>query len=293
MSFFKKLFGSGESKPQTTEQPVKQEVSFDTLKYDGIRALRSGQLDFAEQCFFQALEQEEDLEIHDYLSQLYLMRDRLDEALAEVRIMAEAQPDNLPIRLRMAHVAFMKEDYDTLRESCDAVLSQDGTNVEALLLLGRAEMAHGQWAQAVEWLTKGIEAEPRFVDGYLFRGEAYRRQQLFSEAQADVDTLEGMIPDNEDVLLLKARVTKDQGDNLAAEQIYGQVIDVNPFCVAAFVERSVVRLALGDQQGAKEDGDMALSLRPEETVGDGNPQEGIEKKVEESMRKTAIPWDYH
>ena len=54
-----------------------------------------------------------------------------------------------------------------------------------------------------------------------------------------------------------------------------------------------MRLALGDQQGAKEDGDMALSLRPEETVGDGNPQEGIEKKVEESMRKTAIPWDYH
>lgn len=293
MSFFKKLFGSGESKPQTTEQPVKQEVSFDTLKYDGIRALRSGQLDFAEQCFFQALEQEEDLEIHDYLSQLYLMRDRLDEALAEVRIMAEAQPDNIRVFLRMAHVAFMKEDYDTLRESCDAVLSQDGTNVEALLLLGRAEMAHGQWAQAVEWLTKGIEAEPRFVDGYLFRGEAYRRQQLFIEAQADVDTLEGMIPDNEDVLLLKARLTKDQGDNLAAEQIYGQVIDVNPFCVAAFVERSVVRLALGDQQGAKEDGDMALSLRPEETVGDGNPQEGIEKKVEESMRKTAIPWDYH
>ena len=283
MSFFKKLFG-GESKPQTTEEPIKEEVSFDTLKYDGIRALRNGQLDFAEQCFLQALKREEDLEIHDYLSQLYLMRDSLDEALEEVRLMAEAQPDNEQVLLRMAHVAFMKEDYDTLREACDKVLSQEETNVEALLILGRGALATEQWKEAVEWFTKAIDAEPRFVDGYLFRGEAYRHLKQLDEARADAETLLGMIPDSEDGLLLMARIEKGGGDLVAAEKRYGQVIDTNPFRMEAYKERSEVRMELGDTVGGVDDEEMARSLRPEETVGDGNAQEGIEHKVEKAMQ---------
>lgn len=284
MSFFKKLFGSGESKPQTTEEPIKEEVSFDTLKYDGIRALRNGQLDFAEQCFLQALEREEDLEIHDHLSQLYLMRDRLDDALDEVHLMAEAQPDNHLVWLRMAHVAFMKEDYGMLQEACDKVLSMEENHVEALLMLGRGALATEQWEDAVAWFTKAINAEPRFVDGYLFRGEAYRHLQQLDEARGDADTLLGMIPDSEDGLLLLARVEKESGDLMAAEKRYGQVIDANPFRVEAYQERSEVRMELGDTVGGVDDIEMAKTLRPEETVGEDNAQEGIEHKVEEAMQ---------
>ncbi|MBR4390200.1 MAG: tetratricopeptide repeat protein, partial [Prevotella sp.] len=286
MSFFKKLFG-GESKPQTTEEPIKEEVSFDTLKYDGIRALRNGQLDFAEQCFLQALEREEDLEIHDHLSQLYLMRDRLDEALDEVRIMAEAQPDNMRVFLRMAHVAFMKEDYETLREACDVVLSQDEKDVEALLLLGRGALAKEQWEEAVAWLSKGIDAEPRFVDGYLFRGDAFLHLGQVDDARADADQLLTMIPDNEDALLLMARVEKASGNYDAALEYYGQVIDANPFNVAAYAERGELRSIMGDMLGSVDDIEMAKSLRPESTIGDDNAQQGIEHKVEDAMRKAS------
>ena len=288
MSFFKKLFGSGESKPQTTEEPIKEEVSFDTLKYDGIRAMRNGQLDFAEQCFLQALEREEDLEIHDHLSQLYLMRDRLDDALTEVRLMAEAQPDNTRVLLRMAHVAFMKEDYATLREACDAVLSMEENNVEALLVLGRGSLATEQWEDTVAWLTKAIETEPRFVDSYLFRGEAYRRLGRLEDARADTETLLEMVPDSEDGLLLMARVERDGGYLEEAEKRYGQVIDVNPFRVDAYRERGEVRMELGDTVGGVDDEEMVRSLRPEETVGEDNPQEGIEKKVEDALRQSNV-----
>lgn len=51
MNFFKKLFGS-----QNTSEEVKEEKNFDVLKYDGVRALRMQQFDYAAKCFVLALE---------------------------------------------------------------------------------------------------------------------------------------------------------------------------------------------------------------------------------------------
>lgn len=58
---------------------------------------------------------------------------------------------------------------------------------------------------------------------------------------------------NEDVLLLKARVLKAQEKTKEAEQVYGMVIEVNPFSLDAYRERSEVRTILGDAAGAAED----------------------------------------
>lgn len=68
MNFFKKLFGS-----QNTSEEVKEEKNFDVLKYDGVRALRMQQFDYAAKCFVLALElNADDLECRDYLSQAYI-----------------------------------------------------------------------------------------------------------------------------------------------------------------------------------------------------------------------------
>ena len=67
MNIFKKLFGS-----QTTSKETKQEENknFDVLKYDGVRALRMQQFDYAAKCFVHAIElNADDLECRDYLSQ--------------------------------------------------------------------------------------------------------------------------------------------------------------------------------------------------------------------------------
>ncbi len=53
MNIFKKLFGS-----QTTSKETKQEENknFDVLKYDGVRALRMQQFEYAAKCFVHAIE---------------------------------------------------------------------------------------------------------------------------------------------------------------------------------------------------------------------------------------------
>ena len=68
MNFFKALFGGKEEKPEDKKK-AEEEKNFDVLKYDGVRALRSGQHDYAIKCFTHALQMKEDLEIRDYMSQ--------------------------------------------------------------------------------------------------------------------------------------------------------------------------------------------------------------------------------
>ncbi len=53
MNIFKKLFGS-----QTTSKETRQEENknFDVLKYDGVRALRMQQFEYAAKCFVHAIE---------------------------------------------------------------------------------------------------------------------------------------------------------------------------------------------------------------------------------------------
>lgn len=56
----------------------------------------------------------EDLEIRDYMSQALLRADRLPEAYEQLLKIAEAQADNVQVFVRMAHVAYMMEDYTAM-----------------------------------------------------------------------------------------------------------------------------------------------------------------------------------
>ena len=65
MNFFKALFGS---KVETKQEKKEEEnaKNFEVLKYDGVRALQTGQITYAMQCFSHALKLQEDLEIRDH-----------------------------------------------------------------------------------------------------------------------------------------------------------------------------------------------------------------------------------
>ena len=54
------------------EEKPNESKNFDVLKYDGVRALKQHQFDYAVQCFVHALQlKSDDLECRDYLSSLY------------------------------------------------------------------------------------------------------------------------------------------------------------------------------------------------------------------------------
>ena len=279
MNFFKKLFGG-----RKTSEEVKQEEekNFDVLKYDGVRALRQQQLDYAVKCFEHALQlNADDLECRDYLSQAYISMGDMQNAYEELQHILEAQPDNVAVLLRMAEVAYMMENYTAMSEACEKALLLDAENVQTYFLYAKACRGQGDPTNAVAMLTKAIRMRDDFDAARLLRANVLLENGETAEAAEDANYLYEHIEGSEDVLLLKARVEKAMGNMKEAETTYGKVIDVNPFSIDAYRERSEVRKALGDNEGANADEAAANEMQQDAP----QPTEGIEQDIKKKMQQ--------
>ena len=279
MNIFKKLFGG-----QKTTEEVKQEKEkdFDMVKYDGVRALRMHQFDLAAKFLEHALQlNAEDLECRDYLSQAYISMGDLQKAYEQLQILSEAQADNVAVLLRMADVAYMMENYTAMSEVCNKALHLDTSNLQTYLYYAKACRGLGDAPRAVSMLTEAIGKREDFYAARLLRGSILLESSLIAEAALDADYLFEHVGANEDVLLLKARVEKALGRMKVAEVVYNMVIEVNPFSIDAYRERSEVRRSLGDSAGAAEDEAAAKEMGAEIP----EPSEGIEQKIKEKMQQ--------
>ena len=279
MNIFKKLFGG-----QKTTEEVKQEKEkdFDMVKYDGVRALRMHQFDLAAKSLEHALQlNAEDLECRDYLSQAYISMGDLQKAYEQLQILSEAQTDNVAVLLRMADVAYMMENYTAMSEVCDKALHLDTSNLQTYLYYAKACRGLGEPIRAVAVLSLAIKLREDYYAARLLRGTILLENHLLDDAVQDADYLFTHLEANEDVLLLKARVLKAQEKMKEAEQVYGMVIEVNPFSLDAYRERSEVRTILGDAAGAVEDEASIKEMGAEVP----EPSEGIEQKIKEKMQQ--------
>ncbi len=263
MNFFQKLFGSKEETPEE-EREKEKEKNFDVLKYDGVRALRTGQFQYAIKCFQNALEIDDDLEIHDYLSRAYIYNNELLPAYKELEILAKAEPDNQDILIRMANVAYMTEDYDTMADVCEKAMKLSTDNPLVYYFYARAKRGQGDYVNALAMVTKAIELDDGRFDFHLLRGEILLDMDDTEGADKEADWLLKHDANEEDALLFKARVEKKKGDNKLAIHYYNKLNDVNPFRIEAYRERGALRLAIGDKEGAEEDGQKLLELNPQE-----------------------------
>lgn len=277
MNFFKKLFGS-----QNTSEEVKEEKNFDVLKYDGVRALRMQQFDYAAKCFVRALElNADDLECRDYLSQAYISLGDMQNAYTQLMAISAAQPDNVAVLLRMADVSYMTEDYAAMAEVCEKALQLDSENIMTYYIYAKAYKGLNDLDAAVAMLSKAIDRREDFDVARLLRGNVLLENNQTAEAALDADNLYQRIEENEDVLLLKARVEKALGNLKEAEKVYTKAIDFNPFLIEAYKERSEVRSALGDTAGAKEDQTRVDEM--EQNIP--QPTEGIEENIKKKMQQ--------
>lgn len=281
MNFFKALFGGKEEKPEDKKR-ADEERDFDVLKYDGVRALRSGRHDYAIRCFTHALGMKDDLEIRDYLSQACIRADMLPEAFEQLLKIAEAQPDNVQVLLRMANVAYMMEDYTAMADACEKAIVLDAANAEATYLYAKACIGHGDTTNAVAMLTKAISLKEDYADAYLLRGETLLKAGETAEADEDADRLLKDYPESEDVLMLKARIERAKGNNEEAILYYSKVTDANPFNADAYRERGETRADTGDTDGGQDDLRHAAELT--ENQEDKADSGEVERKVNEAYK---------
>ncbi len=274
MGFFKTLFGG---KPETEEQQKKNDEGrqFDVLKYDGVKAMRLHITDHATRCFQAALQIHDDLEIHDYLSQVFMMANQMPEALGEIEILKRAEPENTGIIMRSVQVRYMMEDYEGMAGECKAILQLKEDEALASLMLARAQLGLNNTGEALQTLTDVIKREPDFADARLLKAGTLIKEHRPEEAEEDTAWLMEAAPDNEDVLLLKVRLEHEKGNLEQALEYCNKVIDVNPFSADAFNERAELRKSMGDEEGASQDLEYVKTLTPE------NDNQDIARKMQE------------
>ncbi len=274
MGFFKTLFGG---KPETEEQQKKndEERQFDVLKYDGVKAMRLHITDHATRCFQAALQIHDDLEIHDYLSQVFMMANQMPEALGEIEMLKRAEPENTGIIMRSVQVRYMMEDYEGMAGECKAILQLKEDEALASLMLARAQLGLNNTGEALQTLTDVIKREPDFADARLLKAGTLIKEHRPEEAEEDTAWLMEAAPDNEDVLLLKVRLEYEKGNLEQALEYCNKVIDVNPFSADAFNERAELRKSMGDEEGASQDLEYVKTLTPE------NDNQDIARKMQE------------
>ena len=287
MNILKKIFGvrQEDCQPTPEDKKVCEARDFDILKYDGVKALKTNQVGYAVECFRHALDIREDLEIRDYLSQAYIATGDLPGAYSQLQKLAEAQPDNIDIFLRMAHVAYMMEDYAMMGSACEQALLVDQDSPAALYLCAKACAGKGNVADAVAKLTRAVLVKADYADAYLLRGELLLGDGRADEADEDAVHLLEEYPDNEDILMLKARIERTRGNGSVAIEYLNNAVDSNPFRADAYRLRGELRRAAGDDGGADADIAYAAELAAQQS-GDGG--ENIEQKTRERYAQTGV-----
>ena len=280
MGFWKSFFGGEEDTPEE-EKKQADAKNFDLLKYDGVKALRMGQLEYAERCFNEALIIQDDMEVHDYLSQTLTRLGNLEGALAELLTMAHAAPDNVAVLMQGAHVAYMLEDYDRMKTLCEQALALDGKNALVNYQMAQAVMGQGNLIGGIAFLTQAIAQSDELADARLLRAKTLLQMGDVKGASEDVDWLMTHTEDEEDVLLMVARVAHAKGQNDEAINIYNKVTELNPFQFDAYRERGKIKLELGDKHGAEEEMQKLLEMNPDEmaNVSGDYTAEGVEQAV--------------
>lgn len=297
MSFFKSLFSSTPESPEEEKEKEKKN-KFEMFKYDGLRAQRMGNLDYAVKCFEGALNFEKDFETMGYLAQTLSMQGKLAEAHDLLKSMTELEPNYINTFLSICNVCFLQENYEEMQQYAERATAIDPKNATAYLLLGKATHALKDDITAVGHLTKALVNQEDLVEAQLLRAEVLLEMNQLKEAEEDVNSLLEAMPDDEASITLKGKLQEAQGLDAEAETTYRHLLEINPFSEQAYLqtgkllermkrydeaialydeaieliptfgdafeERGKVKLLNGDKDGSVEDLKKALELKPKE-----------------------------
>lgn len=286
MGFWKTFFGGEPDSPEE-EKKNAEAKNFDLLKYDGVKALRIHQTDYAIRCFREALKIQDDAETHDYLQQALTASGQLDEALAELQTMLTLQPGNVRIMLQAAHVAFMLDDYTQMASLCEQAIAADADNAYAHYQLAQAQLGQGDAINGIAQLTQAIALNEQLGEARLLRAQTLMRMGELKGAREDTDWLLAHTEEHEDVLLMAARLSAAEGKTDEALLIYNKVEEMNPFQLDALRERGRLKMDSGDKKGAEEDMRKLLELNPGELDGANGEYEA--EGVEKMMKRAYSP----
>lgn len=240
------IFGNGESKADNTEKKDNRE--FEILKFDGVKALKTGMVDYAIKCLTSALEIKQDYDTMEYLATVYLRTYNTDEAKELLGKMVEMQPDNFVAYTLMANVYSQEEDLAQTREYGLKALELNPNQPNLYVLLSRNELRGGNSELAQEYVSKSLEqdntsfvAKQLMAEVLTVNGQYDKAEELINQLIADE-----VEPDECIILLGDLFLAKKDADEARAQ--YERALEYNPFNEKAKCKLALLYSSMGETQ---------------------------------------------
>lgn len=263
MGFFKTLFTGREDSPEEKAEQ-QQRNDFDMFKYDGIQALRIGQVDFGIECLRRAIDIHDDLEARQHLANALLRKDDLDGAIEQLQHLVGMQPDEPSLAVSLAELYFQEERYEDATDICHDTIDKFSDMAQPHFILAKVKRAQGDMLGAVAEATIAISMDADFDSAYLLRAGLLADMGQSREAEADVAHLLSINPDSEDALAVKAICCAADSEVDEAEKCYRHIIQLNPFNADAYIRLGQLLMQQGRTDEATSLAEEALQYAPEQ-----------------------------
>lgn len=286
MNFFKKLFSSNDSKStqdnpffdhtEETDNEIKsvtseneeekqeevRDTEFETLRDDGLRAMRMNEFRYAENLFKGALERKDDEETKSYLAEVYLRIGDGTKALPLLEELSEKHPENEDVHIAIARAAEQAGNWDKVRDAAELALKIND-NPNALFFIAKADYYQKNYLHAVAILTeltsKNYEAAPI----YQLRAQTLFDMQQYDSAEADINELLDREEVSEEAYQLKGDIRHALGDNEGAIEFYAKMRESDPFNKPSVLRENAIYLEQKNLEKAINLLDEAIDLQPD------------------------------
>lgn len=261
MANFLKAFFTGNTVETEEDKAKAEKKNFELFKYDGMRAERIGNIDYAIKCYQEALAIEEDFETLSYLSRAYVQQNELEEATKILHRMNEIDPNVASTWLTLANLCYILEDYSNTVAHCISAIDLEKENTQAYLLLAKGNRGDKDNINAIANLTKAITFKDDFAEAYLLRAEILKDMNQYSSAMEDVEMVLKLNPEEEAAYLLRGKLKEQNMQIEEATADYSHVIELNPFNEQAYLYLGQLLISEKKYTEAIEHFDEAIELK--------------------------------
>ena len=260
---------------QATEQ-VSEQVSeskadtlkANTLKFDALRALKIGEVDFAIRALHTSLEEIDDPECRLYLAQALQRKPDLAGSMAELTTILEAYPD-YPMALYEATKVSngLDQHSETIAYAERALATELETAQQAELhrMKAQAQLALGESEQALATIDQALQLTDEVPLYWLIKVKVLIALERWEDALAVALETAEKFPEEERAYLYEGLITYHEGDKERAERAFRQVVETDPFNVEGYMHLTHLVEELRGKEAAANEMEQALEMIPQPT----------------------------
>lgn len=256
---------------QATEQvsePRADTLKANTLKFDALRALKIGEVDFAIRALHTSLEEIDDPECRLYLAQALQRKPDLAGSMAELTTILEAYPDYPMALYEATKVANGLDQHSETIAYAERALATELETVEQAELYrmkAQAQLALGESEQALATIDQALQLTDEVPLYWLLKVKALIALERWEDALAVALETAEKFPEEERAYLYEGLITYHEGDKERAERAFRQVVETDPFNVEGYMHLTHLVEELRGKEAAADEMEQALDMIPQPT----------------------------